>query len=63
MLCSFDYALDDSESEQEYKCDESNEEELKDDEPTQTRTKHVNPMQFIPNKYYALIESPYMLMV
>ena len=63
ILRSFDYALEDSESELEYEFDESSEEELKVNEPTETRTKLVNPMWFIPDRYYAFIEKSYILMV
>jgi hypothetical protein len=64
MLRSFDYAiLEDSESELEYEFDESSEEKIEADEPTETRTERVNPMWFIPYRYYTFIEKSYILMV
>jgi hypothetical protein len=63
MLRSFDYALEYLENESEYEFDESSEEELEVDEPTETITERVNPMWFIPDRYYAYIEKSYILMV
>ena len=63
MLRSFNSALEDSESELEYEFHESSEGELEDDEPHVTRTEGVNPMWFIPHRYYVFIEKSYILMV
>jgi hypothetical protein len=57
MLRSFDYALEYLENESEYEFDESSEEELEVDEPTETITERVNPMWFIPDRYYAFIKN------
>ena len=63
MLRSFDNTIEDSERELEYEFHESTKGELEDDEPPVTRTEGVNPMWFIPDRYYVFIEKLYILMV
>ena len=63
ILHIFYYAWENLESDLEYEFNDSSKEELEYYELTWARTKHVNPMWFIPDRYYAFTKKSYILMV